>query len=145
MSNDATDIILSFEAEERRRREKLPAAKAVLLAALKKTRAASVTIVYDGEGDSGQIGDITAKSAGARRPLKLSGTVSLDLDGTLKEYASLEEAIEQFAWDVLHAYHDGFENNEGGYGTITIDVAKGMVTIDHNDRIIDVFNTMTEV
>jgi hypothetical protein len=144
MSNDTSNFIDAFEAGDRRRRERLPAAKAALLAALKKTRAASVTIVYDGEGDSGQIGDIAAKSA-AGRAVKLSGTVSLDLDGQLKEYASLEEAIEPFAWDVLYAYHGGFENNEGGYGTITIDVAKGTVTIDHNDRIIDVFNTMTEV
>ena len=37
----------------------------------------------------------------------------------------LQEALDDFAWAVLDAYHDGFENNDGGFGTIVIDVAEG--------------------
>ena len=42
-------------------------------------------------------------------------------------------------------FHDGFEINDGGYGTIRIDVAKRTVILDHDDRVIETVNTRTEV
>jgi hypothetical protein len=45
----------------------------------------------------------------------------------------------------LGLYHDGFVNNDGGFAAIAIDAEKATVTIDHNDRITDVDNTVTEV
>jgi len=50
--------------------------------------------------------------------------VTLDLDGQARDYSSLPQALEEFAWALLRVYHDGFENNEGGYGTIEIDGGK---------------------
>jgi hypothetical protein len=117
-------------------------AKSALLKALAARRIATVEITYDGEGDSGQIQDIVAVDIGnARVPLDRQVTTALS-DG--KE-PTLSEAIDDFAWTVLQEYHGGFENNDGGYGTIAIDVAKGIVTLDHNDRYTDVVNSTTEV
>jgi hypothetical protein len=145
MSNSKPDWLADIEAADKRDRDRLPAAKAVLLAALKKTRAALVTVEYDGEGDSGQITGIGAVTALAK-PAKLpKGPFSLQLCDADSSYVSIEEVLDAFAWAVLRAYHGGFENNEGGFGTLTIDVAKGTITLDHNDRIIDVSNTLTEV
>jgi hypothetical protein len=72
------------------------------------------------------------------KPVKLDGRTTLNLRGESFTYATLHEALEDFAWVVLDVYHGGFENNEGGYGSITFDVRKGAVTLDHNDRIIEV-------
>ncbi len=78
--------------------------------------------------------------------VKLSGSVVLDLDAAgPTSYGSLTEGLDAFAWSVLDLYHAGFENNEGGFGSIEIDVAKGAITVDHNDRIVEVCNSMMEV
>lgn len=144
MTDSKPDWLAELQAQDQRQRDRLPAAKATLLAALKRTRAAIVTIEYDAEGDSGQIDAIVAKSA-AGRPLKLRGKITLDLHGQAHEYKTLEEALDEFAWLVLRVYHAGFENNEGGFGTISIDVAKASITLDHNDRIIELCNSVAEV
>jgi hypothetical protein len=143
MSSSTPDWIAEYQAERERRRKRLDSAKPCVLAALDAARIANVEIGYDGEGDSGQIGAITAKTA-AGKPAALEGSVLLNLDGKPRRYC-LAEALDAYAWELLAEYHDGFENNEGGYGIIDIDVAKGSVTIDHNDRIIEVSNTVTEV
>ena len=144
MSNSKPDWLAELQAQEQRDRDKLPAAKAALFAALKASRVVTVSIEYDGEGDSGQIETILPQNARGK-PAKLRGSVVLDLHGQAKQHTSLEEALDAFAWAVLRAYHDGFENNGGGFGTIDIDVPKGTVTIDHNDRIVEVCNSVTEV
>ncbi len=144
MSNDTSKLVADFEAEEQRERERLPAAKQALLKALSRTRAARVTIEYDGEGDTGQIGDIVGRSA-AGNPVKLTGQVSLDLDGQPADYPTLEEAIEAFAWALLRAYHGGFEDNDGGFGKIVIDVSGNAVRIEHNWRICSSEYTEAEI
>jgi hypothetical protein len=117
-----------------------------LLKALAARRIATVEINYDGEGDSGQIQDIVAVDAGnAHVPLDRPVTMALSEGNEPTRYQSLSEAIDDFAWTVLQEYHGGFENDSGGCGTIVIDVAKGIVTLDHNDRYTDVINTTTEV
>ena len=144
MSNKKPEWLVELEIEEKRRRAKLGLAKIALLGALKSSRIDAVSIAYDGEGDSGQLTDISASTARGKAT-KLRGSVVLDLDGRPYRYHSLAEALDAFTWAVLQAYHRGFENNEGGYGTLTIDVARGTVMLDHNDRIIEVSNKLTEV
>lgn len=43
-----------------------------------------------------------------------------------------QEAVEDFANEVLEDYHAGFENNEGGNGTFTFDVENNKVSLVHN-------------
>jgi hypothetical protein len=139
-----TDWLAQQQVRIKRRRNKLAAAKAVLVKALKLSRVATVIVEYDGEGDSGQVNDIVATTAGGN-PAKLRGSVVLDLGDNPCRYDSLAGALDALTWVVLDLYHDGFENNEGGFGTLEIDVRTGKVTLDHNDRIIEVSNTLTEV
>jgi hypothetical protein len=114
--------------------------KQPILAALKAIGAAVVTITYDGEGDSGQIDDITAHTTD-------NTEVNLDVPfvGPAANSSTLRNAIDDLAWQCLQALHDGFENNEGGCGEIIIDVATGGITVDHNDRIVELNNTVTEL
>ena len=121
-------------------------AKRAILRALAARGIASVTIEYDGEGDSGQIDGILAYDS-KEQPVAIDRPVRLALyrsKGT-SDYASLREALDDFAWLLLGHFHDGFVNNEGGFGTIRIDVAKRSVFLDHDDRVIETVNTRTEV
>lgn len=111
-------------------------AKAVLIAHLKTLGITSVSIGYDGEGDQGQITDIEALE-----PVEVK--IKLMTDGTpLGPHRELTDALENFAWNVLDAHHAGFENNDGGFGTISIDVNGNSVTLEKNDKFID-FHTET--
>ena len=108
----------------------LEQAKAVLVAHLKSLGITSVTIGYDGEGDDGQITDIEALEP-TEVKLKLMN------DGTpLGSHRELTEALENFAWKVLDEHHAGFEINDGGFGTITIDVTGNSVSLAKNDKFI---------
>jgi hypothetical protein len=121
-------------------------AKTALLKRLKRRRITLVEIGYDGEGDDGQIHDVAAYDRG-QKPVALDGNVRIilgDADGPLRA-RTLHAVLEEFAWLLLSHYHGGFENNEGGCGSIVIDVVKGRVTLDHNDRIIEYCNRTTEV
>ncbi len=121
-------------------------AKRALLEALAAQRIATVEITYDGESDSGQIEDIVAVDVGnVPVPLDLPVNISLPESAEPTRHQSLSEAIELFSWRVLQEYHGGFENDDGGFGKIVIDVAECTVTLDHNDRYTDFINTMTEV
>src|SRR5262245_3856348 len=105
MTSATNDPSAEYAAALQRQRNKLAAAKSTLLAALRRTRAAFVRVAYDGEGDSGQIGDIKASSV-RHRPVKLTGTVILDLDDGVppRLKRGLRDALAEFTWSVLRLY-----------------------------------------
>lgn len=76
------------------------------------------TISYNGGGDEGNVEEVT-----------LSATTEPDLSHTLYEKLS------EWAWEFVIGYHSGFENNEGGFGSIIWDMTTGAITLDHNDYI----------
>lgn len=129
-------------AQDRRR---LELAKTILIAGLKSIGANQVLIEYDGEGDSGQIHSISAFGA-ADEPVELNNAcpIAIGEDDSRRPYDTLAAFLDDFAWDLLRQYHDGFENNEGGYGTIEIRVPDAAITIDHNDRFVEIATTVTE-
>lgn len=128
-----------------RNRDHLQAAKPVLIAALTSIGVTHVEVEYDGEGDSGQINSIFGvNDRGETVDLRKPHPVSIEQGDRQHHYDSLEEFIEDFAWDLLGQYHDGFENNDGGFGRVTIEVADARITLDHNDRVVESVNTETE-
>jgi len=90
-----------------------------------------VSISYDGEGDSGQITDIEALE-----PVEVKLKLMNDCT-PLGPHRELTDALEQFAWKVLDDYHEGFEINDGGFGTITFDVTGNSVSLEKNDKFVD--------
>ncbi len=49
----------------------------------------------------------------------------------------LVTAVGDFAWLLAYHHHPGFENNEGGYGTLTWDITGDSITLDHADRYVE--------
>jgi hypothetical protein len=97
-----------------------------------------VTVTFDGAGDSGQI-----ESLGA-----WSGETAVDFLATEIAYAgltwddpevemrqlSLEDVVEQLAYDFLSDTHDGWENNDGAWGEFCFDAAARCIHLEFNER-----------
>ena len=92
--------------------------RAVLLAQLRILGITEVSAEYEGYGDSGNVEDITLQPSGTALLSELSGQ------------------LEDFAWALAYQQHPGFENNDGGYGTLTWDLLKDSINLDHADRFV---------
>ena len=76
----------------------------------------TLRIAYDGYGDSGSVEHVTA----------LKGDKEVDLE------ADLCEAIVEAAYDLVPS---GWDQNEGSYGVLAVDVASRKITREHNWRV----------
>ena len=119
--------------------------KQVVFKALSAAGITSVTVEFDGEGDSGQIESVIACKDEAHVPLS-DQTVTLQSaswDG--KEIASRElpfrVAIERLCYDYLEQEHGGWENNEGAFGTFAFDIGTRSIALDFNGRYSDIHTT----
>jgi len=111
-----------------------------------------IEVTFDGCGDSGQIDSITCISEdGSDVDLKAIkvGKVKFIIgrqynpDGTVEPVteireSNLEEVIEHICYNTLETSHDGWEINEGSFGTFTIDVATGKINLEYNERVTSV-------
>ena len=102
------------------------AARSELLPQLRALGIAQVIAEYEGYGDSGNIEDVTVQPAGITLPDELCTKLG------------------DFAWSVAYHQHPGFENNEGGYGTLTWEVIADSITLDHADRYVECTHTCDE-
>jgi hypothetical protein len=83
---------------------------------LRRHGIARVVVQYEGSGDSGCIGEIAC----------------------VPESASVPIAVEAQLCDVAENYGpDGYDNNEGGYGSLTIYVDEGLAALTHYERFED--------
>src|ERR1035437_7633333 len=98
------------------------------MAALAAAGITSLVVTFDGNSDNGQIESIEARAGETTVELPAScfddeDTISSDEDAAESNGdTSLAEAIEQLCYDLLEQKHDGWEINEGAYGTSTFNV-----------------------
>jgi hypothetical protein len=86
---------------------------AILADALQEHGVTLVVVCYEGSGDSGAVGEV------AYTPPNVS----------------LPKWLEVNLRDVAEGYcPDSYENNEGGYGTLTIYPCLGLAELEHHDR-----------
>lgn len=131
--------IFAAHAERTARIEALrPGNKDRLFDVLMTAGITHVTVTFDGEGDSGQIESISA----------WSGDGSVDFPAVEIPYAaltwdnpevemrslSLEDVVEQLAYDFLSDIHGGWENNDGAYGEFCFDAAARTIHLEFNER-----------
>ncbi|ATG49960.1 MULTISPECIES: DUF6878 family protein [Rhodobacterales] len=115
-----------------------PANKERLFDGLTAAGITHVTVTFDGAGDSGQIESIGA----------WSGETAVDFPATEIDYAaltsddpevemrqlSLEDVVEQLAYDFLSDTHGGWENNDGAWGEFCFDAAARCIHLEFNER-----------
>lgn len=117
----------------------LPANKAALFDALARHSIATVTVTFDGCGDSGQIEEIIARSTEDCEVPLPDETIAIALvDWNAPEPrrvdTGLADAIEQLCFGLLSQEHGGWENNDGAFGEFVFDTAARTITLEHNTR-----------
>ena len=112
--------------------------KASVFDALATAGVNTVIVTFDGEGDSGQIQDITADGSAPIPDARIEmlrtewGTGKLD-----STQSTLRDAIETLCYDYLSQEHDGWENNDGAFGEFTFSVADRTIALEFNGRFSD--------
>jgi hypothetical protein len=131
-----------------REQEALKQRRAQLEERLKALKVARVEVEYDGCGDSGDVQEVHALLAGGEAADLKGQSVMVErlesvYDHEAKDYrrvtsqqtVSLKEALGDFAVDFLSFLGIDWYNNDGGYGTVVLDVKDGKVKAEHNYRI----------
>lgn len=141
MPPSTIDFAAVFAAQAKqaaREAELRPANKDRLFDALTAAGISHVTVTFDGEGDSGQIESIAA----------WAGETAVDFPAVEIPYAaitwdspevemrqlSLEDVVEQLAYDFLSDTHGGWENNDGAYGEFCFDAGARCIHLEFNER-----------
>ena len=126
----------------------VPQNKASLFASLASANITRVTVIFDGEGDSGQIEDIQAFNGDVPAPLPEQQIDMLDLPYGESQAVTRQQgaavAIETLAYDLLREKHEGWENSDGAYGEFIFDVVAGAITLDYNERFMSSENHVHE-
>ena len=94
-----------------------------------------VEVQYHGSGDCGGIEDVNVN--GTLNQLAMMHLIVKHHDHDEVISVSIENAIRDVCNDLIDRRHGGFENNEGGGGTITFDAVEKTVQIDHFDNIVE--------
>ncbi len=109
----------AWEEEQRQKTEvRTREERAELLALLRNANVTGIEAHYDGYGDSGNVSELSATPEGAR-------------------ISEIDERLRDFVWDIAAMLHPGFEIDDGGEGTLTWDVTKDRIDLDHADFYMD--------
>lgn len=142
------DQFAAYEARVERgaklKAEILPHNKGVLFDALATAGIATVTIDFDGYGDSGSFQEATAFSAeNAEIQLPIADitvkTVAFETDtvGVKDKVTTARDFLEALASDFLEETHSGWEDGEGAYGLFRFSLADRTITLEYNERYVD--------
>lgn len=114
-----------------------------LLAVLAKLNITDVTIRYDGCGDSGDVAEVTVIPETIMPQLAIEHInhqyVVTDYSENQYQYRveerllSVNDALHDFALEWVDVYHSGWENNDGGFGIVTIQVAENRFELEHSE------------
>lgn len=118
---------------------------AILMESLYREGITLVTAEYEGSGDEGTALQIQAFKNNEPAQLTanippLAHEISPIQEKLITSYASqqpivtLEQALDQALEHLVNSHHTGYENGEGGGGTITLNVETGFVTLEKWDR-----------
>ena len=109
-------------AEERERRETNDRLRDQILPRFRSLGVANIEVAYSGYGDSGAIDGVQYR-----------GPTGIRVDRTTIPVQLIED-LEQCVYTYLPP---GFEINDGGQGSLTIDVQAAKVTIQHQENYTD--------
>ena len=116
---------------------------AFVLAALLDAGIVRISIEFAGSGDSGWVEDIIfyeIEDSDLYQKNYLMDSVGLeevDITERLDIEIDVVNYIEDLAYGSLNSCHPGWEINDGSYGTLWIDVTKGVLHADYNYRVME--------
>lgn len=125
---DIARIIQSMREGQESREADAKAALRELAPKLFLNCVAKVHVEYNGEGDSGDIEHVAY----------------IDINDNDVPHALSEEDEERLKNAIWPFVPSGFENNEGGFGNIYIDVKNNSVLCEHSERIIETSDSSKE-
>lgn len=114
--------------------------KSALFPILEAAGITTVTVAFDGEGDSGQIESVSAfvDNQPAKLPKRIITLHRVSWpDQTHSEPRDVREAIEALCYGYLEQEHGGWENNDGAFGEFTLHVRERRVEMEFNQRLQD--------
>lgn len=128
----------TYDQHERSERAVFAHNRALLFAALQARGIVSVTVLYEGSGDSGDVEDVTV----------LPDTATLDGEITVLQTIwgkpepeaftrPLKDIIDNTAMQLATFDHAGWENNEGGGGEVEWDVVEQTISVEHYDYYVE--------
>jgi hypothetical protein len=146
---DMATLFAEMARLEAERAEDVRQIRADLLVSLREAGIDRVEAHYDAYGDSGNIEEVTLlpelPEPELPEPQRSAAAAVVPPEGELPlgaPHPRLPDAImtrlQDMLWSTVYALHPGFENNEGGYGDITWDIATDQIAIEHSERFVDV-------
>lgn len=113
-----------------------------------KLREAGIPMIemqYSGEGDSGNGADITQPLESEKLRVTIKRTTGVyDMDKRaweISEYEQemdMDDALQEFLDAIISVHgHDGYENGDGGGGTLTITVESNSYELAHYNNIVE--------
>ena len=137
--NDTTDFITQYQRQHEAIVKANALNKNAVFDALAAAGIATVTVTFNGEGDSGQIEEVTASGESGRVPdiNVVFYLVKMGVSEPSPSQIPLSKAIEDLCYDYLSDEHGGWENNDGAYGEFIFDVATQQIDLDFNARFTD--------
>jgi hypothetical protein len=138
MEKTMNDITEKYNRYHRARAEANAHNKGVVFDALTAAGITSVTVSFDGAGDSGQIDDVHCEGSEADI-LQIHITIRSNDWGCepIDESTTLYSGIESLCYGYLEQEHGGWEINDGAFGDFTLDVANRTIHLEFNGRFSD--------
>lgn len=138
MSDNLSNFERLYELQKKLDAEAYVHNRALFFAALQARGATSVEIEYEGSGDSGGIENRTIRPEGIDLSTDITVLVSAWQEDVLSpKTMPLIEALEENAMQLVEREHGGWENGEGGGGTVTYDVAPREILVEHHDYYVE--------
>lgn len=121
--------------------------KQAIIEALKPHGIVKVVVEYYGGGDSGGTEDVRLELdngetvyppdvsviyAEARSRYNLE-TRSFEVETVSKKEKPLAAVLDEFAMHLVESHHAGWENNDGGRGSVVFDVNSNEITVEHEE------------
>lgn len=148
-------ILNKLDQETKARMKLLERNKKIIWTAMMVAGVGSISLTFNGEGDSGGIEYVSAYRESTIEAEDDEGTL-IDLPNITISYEDLEyvletdryvpsaksldlrDAVVELGMDVINIHSPGWENNDGAYGTIIINPAKELIRLFHNTRIMEI-------
>jgi hypothetical protein len=88
---------------------------------------------FEGSGDSS--GDATWYFCRSKEDGDEPHNLSADQIFDVNVDHATEHMMDDILWEFINQTHPGWENNEGGFGTVTFDLRKRSCVLDYNQRV----------